>query len=109
VDGSTDENLVASDRTASISAGLTQQEFERGLRSLGLKRGDVVKVHSSLSSLGWFHSGASTAVDALTNVVTHQGTILMAASVLRSIYENALRTDPYPLFGVVLNARDGCS
>jgi aminoglycoside 3-N-acetyltransferase len=48
---------------------LTRTAIEEGLRRIGLSRGDIVEVHSSLSSLGWVEGGAATVVDALMNVV----------------------------------------
>ena len=38
---------------------ITQKEIEAGLRELGLRRGDAVEVHSSLSSFGWVEGGAT--------------------------------------------------
>jgi aminoglycoside N3'-acetyltransferase len=64
----------------------TRPDIENGLRELGLRRGDVVEVHSSLSSFGWVEGGAATAVDALMAVV--------------GIYGEWLRTDPFGLYGV---------
>ena len=46
------------------------------LKSLGLKEGDVVVVHSSLKSMGHVDGGANTVIDALINVVGKKGTIL---------------------------------
>jgi aminoglycoside N3'-acetyltransferase len=58
---------------------VTQCEIESGLHALGLKRGDAVEVHSSLSSFGWVEGGAETVVDALMNVVGPEGSIVMSA------------------------------
>lgn len=52
---------------------LTKRDIEEGLRKLGLDRGDVTEVHSSLSSFGKVRGGASTVVDALMNVVGEDG------------------------------------
>jgi len=51
--------------------------LETELRALGLKEGMVVLIHSSLSSLGWTSGGAVAVVEALMNVVTEKGTIVM--------------------------------
>lgn len=59
--------------------GLTQSIIEDGLRQLGLARGDVVEVHSSLSSFGWVEGGAATVVDALMSVVGVEGALVMSA------------------------------
>jgi aminoglycoside 3-N-acetyltransferase len=57
---------------------LTQPEIERGLRDLGLRRGDAVEVHSSLSSLGWVEGGAEAVIEALIAVVGPEGSIVMS-------------------------------
>ena len=58
---------------------LTRSEMVAGLRQLGLGSGDIVEVHSSLSSFGWVEGGADTVVDALMRVVGKEGTLVMAA------------------------------
>lgn len=49
------------------------------LRSLGVKEGATILVHSSLSSIGWVNGGSMAVIEALTHVVTNQGTIVMPA------------------------------
>jgi len=49
----------------------------RGLVSIGLGPGDNVVVHSSLKSFGPVKGGADTIIDALEEVVSREGTILM--------------------------------
>ena len=58
---------------------LTRGDIEEALRQIGLTRGDIVEVHSSLSSLGWVEGGAATVVDALMNVVGQEGALVMSA------------------------------
>jgi aminoglycoside N3'-acetyltransferase len=58
---------------------VTQRDIEDGLCELGLRRGDVVEVHSSLNSFGWVEGGAATVVDALMAVVGEEGAIVMSA------------------------------
>ena len=58
---------------------LTRMDMEDGLRQLGLSHGDVVEVHSSLSSLGTVAGGAATVVDALMSVVGEEGALVMSA------------------------------
>jgi len=56
---------------------LLKEDIKNGLRELGLKAGDVVMVHSSLSSMGYVVGGADTVIDALLEVVGEEGTIVM--------------------------------
>ena len=48
-----------------------------GLRRLGLLEGDLVMVHSSLSSFGTLAGGADAVIDALLSVVGAKGTVLV--------------------------------
>lgn len=47
------------------------------LKELGIQKGDVLLVHSGLSHLGHIEGGADTVIDALTEAVGEEGTILM--------------------------------
>ncbi|MGC9394022.1 MAG: AAC(3) family N-acetyltransferase [Anaerolineae bacterium] len=58
---------------------LTQKDIEAGLRELGLRHGDAVEVHSSLSSFGWVEGGATTVIEALITVVGEEGAVVMSA------------------------------
>jgi aminoglycoside N3'-acetyltransferase len=58
---------------------ITQGDIEKGLRELGLNRGDAVEVHSSLSSFGWVEGGATTVIEALMTVVGEEGALVMSA------------------------------
>ncbi|MFN2108441.1 MAG: AAC(3) family N-acetyltransferase, partial [Anaerolineae bacterium] len=58
---------------------ITQEDIEKGLRELGLNRGDAVEVHSSLSSFGWVEGGASAVIEALMSVVGEEGALVMSA------------------------------
>lgn len=55
----------------------TRESIAKDLRSLGLKEGMVVIVHSSLKSLGWVSGGPVAVIQALMDVVTKDGTIIM--------------------------------
>jgi len=54
-----------------------KEDIKAGLRALGLKKGDNVGVHSSLSSFGFVEGGADGVIDALLEVVGEEGTIVM--------------------------------
>ena len=55
----------------------TIETVSNDLQALGLKTGMTVIVHSSLSSIGWVSGGAVAVVEALMNVITEEGTIIM--------------------------------
>lgn len=55
----------------------TRASLAEDLRWLGLRPGAVVLVHSSLSSLGWVCGGPVAVVQALLDVVTDEGTVVM--------------------------------
>ncbi len=56
---------------------VTKQDIVKGLRKVGLAAGDTVVVHSSLRSFGEVEGGADTVVDALLEVLTEKGTLLV--------------------------------
>lgn len=55
---------------------VTKNDIKKGLTKIGLAMGDVVVVHSSLSSFGEVDGGADTVVDALLETVGEQGTLV---------------------------------
>lgn len=64
---------------------LTKGDIIRGLWDLGVRQGDILMVHSALSSLGWVEGGADAVVDALIEAVAPGGTIAMPTLYLPSI------------------------
>jgi aminoglycoside 3-N-acetyltransferase len=60
-----------------VDEPLTVASLTADLRDLGLEAGDTVLVHSSLGSLGWVCGGPQAVVDALLEVVTESGTVVM--------------------------------
>jgi len=59
---------------------ISQKDLENDFRKIGITKGDIVLVHSSLSRIGHLSDGPKTFVDALMNVVGSEGTILMPTS-----------------------------
>nr|WP_034680479.1 AAC(3) family N-acetyltransferase [Caldalkalibacillus mannanilyticus] len=55
----------------------TRETLANDLRKLGLVAGMTVIVHSSLSSIGWVNGGPVAVVQALMDVITPEGTIVM--------------------------------
>ena len=68
---------------AALTAGMdsegvvTRKQIEAGLTALGLKPGDEVLLHSSLSSVGWVERGADTVIDAILETIGVQGTLMV--------------------------------
>ncbi len=58
---------------------ITRANIEEGLHRIGLCRGDLVEVHSSLSSFGRVEGGAAAVVDALIDVIGEEGAVVMSA------------------------------
>jgi len=56
---------------------VTRTDIVEGLRRLGVKEGDLLQVHSSLSSFGYVVGGADAVVDALLEVVGREGTVMV--------------------------------
>lgn len=57
---------------------VSQEDIEKDLRKLGVAKGDMLEVHSSLSSIGHVVGGAATVVDALMRVVGTTGALVMS-------------------------------
>lgn len=57
--------------------GVDREKFITGLRDLGVRTGELLIVHVSLSSFGRVEGGASTVVGALLEVVGREGAVFM--------------------------------
>ncbi len=58
---------------------VTRNELKHALSKLGVEKGMVLEVHSSLSSFGELEGGAITLIDTLKELVTPEGSIFMPA------------------------------
>lgn len=56
---------------------INQQDLENGFRRVGLEAGDIVLVHSSYNSFGGVEGGPQAVIDALLEVLTPAGTLIM--------------------------------
>ncbi len=56
---------------------VTKNHLKRGFRSLGITKGDIIGVHSSLSKFGWVEGGADTVIDAMLETVGKTGTVVV--------------------------------
>ena len=54
-----------------------KQDIVKALREMGIRRGDCLLVHSSLSSMGYVEGGADAVVDALLEVLGEEGTLMV--------------------------------
>ena len=59
------------------SSPRTRESLAQDLRALGIGAGMTLEVHSSLSTLGWVCGGPVAVVQALMDVATETGTLLM--------------------------------
>ncbi|KGP92205.1 aminoglycoside 3-N-acetyltransferase [Pontibacillus chungwhensis BH030062] len=57
----------------------TRETLKNDLTNMGIEEGMTILVHSSLSEIGWTNGGAVAVVQALMDVITEQGTIVMPA------------------------------
>jgi len=56
---------------------ITQKRIANDLKILGLKSGELVIVHSSMSKIGWIAGTSVAVVNALMEVLTPEGTLVM--------------------------------
>lgn len=56
---------------------VTESQMKRGFRALGMIKGDVVGVHSSLSSFGYVEGGAGAVADAMLETVGKSGSVVV--------------------------------
>lgn len=56
---------------------ITKDEIKAALRELGIHTGQVLMVHTSLSSIGYVCGGAQTVIESLIETVGEQGTLMM--------------------------------
>jgi aminoglycoside 3-N-acetyltransferase len=59
---------------------ITKEILVENLRNIGIKAGDNLLVHSSLSKIGYLENGADTLIDALLEVIGSKGNLLMPSS-----------------------------
>lgn len=57
----------------------TRQTLATDIKKLGIKEGMTIIVHSSMKTIGWVCGGPVAIIQALQDVVTSQGTIIMPA------------------------------
>lgn len=73
---------------------MTRNEIATGLRRLGLKKGDSVLLHSSLSSLGRVEGGPAAVIDAFLDVLGAEGTLMVPVFGALGILTETLKARP---------------
>ena len=61
-----------------MSKPVTREDIVFSLRQMDIRPGDVLLVHSALSSIGYVQGGAETVVDALLEAVGSEGTVAVS-------------------------------
>lgn len=56
---------------------VTKEMLKNALTQLGVEKGMVLEVHSSLSSFGELEGGAETVINTLKEIVTEEGSIFL--------------------------------
>lgn len=57
----------------------TRESLKEQFVQMGLTKGMTIIVHSSMSKIGWISGGAVSVIQALMDVITKEGTIVMAS------------------------------
>lgn len=68
---------------------VTRSQLIADLRALGVREGGVVMLHASVRAIGWVVGGPRVVLDALLDLLTPRGTLLMLASWEGNPYEMA--------------------
>jgi len=90
------------------SRTLTSDSIQAGLRALGLRTGDRVLLHSSLSSLGWVEGGADAVLDAVLATIGEPGTLMVPTFThTTSIFDVASAPSRTGLIAETLRLRPG--
>lgn len=72
---------------------IDKEGLVEGFSKLGLEKGDVVLVHTSLKSLGYVLGGAQAVIDALLEVITSEGTLVIPTYRVGIMYNTCLDSD----------------
>jgi aminoglycoside 3-N-acetyltransferase len=76
-------------------ASISKENLISNLEAIGVRKGDVLLVHSSLSRIGFLENGATTFIEALLDVIGEDGTLLMPTSPNNVYQLNYIRNTPF--------------
>lgn len=90
------KNKRSSEREKLISENkiVTRSQVVDTLKSIGVKEGDVVMLHSSLSKLGYVEDGATTIINSFLTVIKKSGTLVMPSFPAMGFNYDYLKTNP---------------
>lgn len=80
---------------------VTKDDILRDLENLGVQRGGLLFVHSSLSAIGRVHGGADAAADALLEAIGPDGTLVVPAFTYADPHDYPDSIDPAWVFDPV--------
>ena len=66
---------------------ITKSKLISDLRALGLVAGQTVMLHASVKNIGWIVGGPDVVIEAILDILTRDGTLMMVASWEDSPYE----------------------
>lgn len=74
---------------------ISKEDLIKDLRMIGIKEGDILLVHSSLSKIGFLDEGPKTLIDAILEVIGPEGNLLMPTSPNNVYQLNYIRNTPF--------------
>ena len=74
---------------------ITKERIVEDLKKLGLKEGDNVLLHSSLKSIGYVKGGARTVIQAVVDVISPSGTLIVPTYSLKGTMYATCKTKNY--------------
>jgi aminoglycoside 3-N-acetyltransferase len=77
-----------------IDGGFSQDTLLEDLKTIGIREGDDVLVHSSLSKIGYIQGGANTLIKAILRAIGPSGTLLMPSFPAEGRNKDYLETKP---------------
>ena len=79
---------------------ITKSQLIKDVRSLGAAEGRTVMPHVSVKNIGWVVGGPDVVIEAILDVLTPQGTLMMLAGCEDGTYEMSVWPEEY--FGTIV-------